>query len=124
MGRCRSWRFTGADLDPSRHLPVGSDTRAWRPCRARIPDGQQRCDACSKALLSCPNAKIRAALADEPGIPGWVLLALASDGDATVAAIAGQRIQARGGAEAVRSGVRQAVQAAAAMGGDPWAGVG
>ncbi len=101
--RCRSWRFVGAEIPESRHLPVGRDHDVWRPCRNPVSDGELRCPECLRSLLTSPNPTIRAALAADPAISGDTLIALSTDGDAVVAATARSRIEARGGIEAVRS---------------------
>jgi len=93
--RCQSWRFIGGDIPEDRHLPVGSDHAAWRPCRAHVDDGQIRCRDCTTSLLTCPNSKIRSALANEPAAETWVLEVLATDGDAVVVAIARGRLELR-----------------------------
>jgi len=68
-----------------------------------VPAGATRCEDCSRAFITCPNPVIRAAFATEPGVESWALVALATDGDATVASSARSRIDVRGGMEAVRA---------------------
>lgn len=92
MSRCKSWRFVAAPDNADRYLPVGKDHRVWRPCHNKLPAGQARCRDCQDALITCPSAVIRRALASEKGQDPYVLESLVSDNDATVSAAAERQL--------------------------------
>lgn len=92
--RCKSWRFLGLE-DQSRHLPVGRDHEAWRPCRNRVDAGEHRCRDCENSLIMCPNTAIRRALVQEPNQSDYVLRSLVSDSNSAIALIAEQALASR-----------------------------
>lgn len=96
MARCRSWRFAKAPDDPDRYLPVGKDRKVWKPCRNKVKRGVRRCRECQDALITCPSPAVRRALANEPDQDRYVLEALLSDPDPTVAAVADRVVNGDG----------------------------
>ncbi|MEK6344288.1 MAG: hypothetical protein V4737_10690 [Curtobacterium sp.] len=50
-------------------------------------------------MIPCRNGRVRAALANEPGVEDWILDILTTDGDAVVAAIARSRVDVRSRSE-------------------------
>lgn len=93
MPRCRLWRYRGGAGGDRMSLP-GSDRRAWRPCRERVPSGAHGCDECHRELLACPNPAVRLELARDDRTPDDVLELLTTDGDASVSSAARHRLGA------------------------------
>lgn len=63
MAKCISWRYTPTPQHSS-HLP-GTCRSCWAPCTARTDAKGRRCDKCLKAIIGCPDHRVRRALLSE-----------------------------------------------------------
>lgn len=98
MPRCQSWKpLAHVPASHEAHIP-GECRTCWRPCRARVADGEVRCEECTVRLTEHPNSLIRQALAAEHDTPDDTLEYLQTDTDPAVSKAAERTLMRRKGA--------------------------
>ncbi|TDP89533.1 hypothetical protein EDF62_3264 [Leucobacter luti] len=97
MAKCVSWRYTPTPQHAS-HLP-GECRECWEPCTEKVVKKRSRCAGCTKAIIACPDHRVRRALLSEENLDRETVEMLAQDQYPMIAVAAQQMLADRWGVQ-------------------------